>query len=75
MPEVSERLKAWKENYEKRIVESAVDWYLSWCRSVNAGGKCEINEEMIERFIESVKDKGDTWLKNFIKGITGGGKE
>ncbi len=75
MPEVDERLEEWKRNYEEQIVKSAVDWYLSWCRSVTGKDKCEIDEEMIERFIESVRGKGKVWAKNFIKSVTKGGKE
>jgi len=69
MPRPATDLEELKRTYERRIVESAKKWYLEWCKSITPDGTCEIDEEMVERFVSSVKNKGDEWLRNFLKSV------
>lgn len=77
MPRIDDgRIEEWKKKYEENILRSGVKWYLAWCRSDPRNeNKCVIDEEMIEKFVSSVRGKGDEWAKNFIRGVAKEGED
>ena len=72
MPEVAKSLDDLKHKYEDSIVKAAWKWHINWCLSnIREGRVCVVDEERVERLVESIKNKGDKWAKNFIKAISG----